>query len=353
MKILITGNYKEMFKEQYCFLNKDSQIHEGCYNRLIELYNSFAKENINLIGTETLNIKTDQFSALIIHDYPKDEEMRYLLNKIEIPIYLIAEEAPFLLPENYDKKLHEKFRKIFTWMDNLIDDNKYIRNFSLFPDIEIAKKIRFNDININDKHGIVLVASLRPIKHKDSRYALREKIAEWYSNQKEEEFHIYGRYWNRYYFFGEGLLIKILNSKYCNILFKRNQFKNLYKGILKSKYNELNKYLFQLCIENTEGCKGYITEKVFDSIICRNIPVYFPCVVNDINRIIPSNVYIDASKFATIEDLNKFLKGLSKEEIQNYFKNAENFINNIPKNLTKNFASDKLVKNIIDDLKRM
>ena len=109
MKILITGNYKEMFKEQYCFLNKDSQIHEGCYNRLIELNKSFANKNVKLFGTDTLNVNTDEYSALIIHDYPKDIKLRSALNNINLPIYLIAEEPPFLIPENYDKKYHEKF----------------------------------------------------------------------------------------------------------------------------------------------------------------------------------------------------------------------------------------------------
>ena len=349
MKILITGHYSEIFREQYCFNNSDSSIHEGCFNRMIELKKSFKKLDMDLIGQDSLN-DADSYDAVIIWDHPKDKKMRQEINNISVPIYLIAEEAPIILPENFIDEFTKKYKRIFTWMNVLIDGKRYIKNYSLFPDLIASDRARKQDIPIAKKKGKVLIASLRPCKHKNSRYHLRKEIALWYKENYPQELDIYGRYWDRHYFAVEGIIGRILNSNKLNFIFNTKKYQKLYKGILKSKNYDLKGYLFQFCMENAEGYDGYVTEKIFDALICRNIPIYYPSFPNNVNMLIPKNVYINAIDFKSIEELNSHLNNLSFSAIEEYFYNAEIFLDNLPEELKPNYAADKIAKLIKLDL---
>jgi len=349
MRILLTGNYTEMFVDDYCFNTKHSLIHENCYTRLHELKKSFEKLNVKLVSSAYLNDK-DFFDAIIVYDHPTNKILSDKIINSKKPTYLIAEEAPFILPENYDLKTTKNYKYIFSWYEDYIDDKKIFHHFSLFPDTNKAIENIRSDVPVEKKHGKVLVASLRKINHKNSFYSYRKKLATWYAKNGSLDFSLYGRYWSRYYFSGQNILIRLLNSRYLDFIFNNNKYDKIYKGLLKSKYNELNIYCFQFCIENALNYKGYITEKIFDSIVCRNIPVYYPSAKGKILELIPKDIYIDASKFNNFEDLNNYLNNLTFDEIDSFLKKAEYFINNLPIEFSPSYASDKLAKKIYNDL---
>ncbi|CAG8756410.1 11462_t:CDS:2, partial [Racocetra fulgida] len=63
-------------------------------------------------------------------------------------------------------------------------------------------------------------------------------------------------------------------------------------------------YKFQLAFENS-NCKGYVTEKVYDSFLSDSIPIYMGAP--DIDDYVPSNSVIKVTDFENVEDLAKYI----------------------------------------------
>ena len=102
-------------------------------------------------------------------------------------------------------------------------------------------------------------------------------------------------------------------------------------------------YKFALCFENAKNIDGYITEKIFDCFFAGTIPIYWGA--SNINQSIPENCFIERTKFKTHEDLYRFLKNLTDEDILEYQKNIELFLKSeaiIP------FSEHFFAKNIVE-----
>ncbi len=351
MEILITGYYSDMWDNGYCFNNRNSLVHENCYDRLIQLKKSFLTKGVNLVASNDLS-KLHLYDAVICHDHPLDKEKLSFLRKFKKPKFLIAEEVPYLLPQNYSSQRILEYDLIFTWNKNFINDVKCKYHYSLFPDIETAKIIRENDIPLSKKCKKVLVASAKKDIHHNSLYPLRSELAKWYNINQPDDFHLYGSKWDRYYFAGNNIFSKFLNWRKLDFIFngRDSRYKKIYQGKLASKYNFLNRYKFQFCIENGVGYSGYVTEKIFDSLICRNLPIYYPSDIESIDEIIPNNLYIDMRNFKNFTDLNNYLNNIQINEYSDYIERIDRFFIDLPDKLKSNYASDKLVKSILNFL---
>jgi hypothetical protein len=90
-----------------------------------------------------------------------------------------------------------------------------------------------------------------------------------------------------------------------------------------NKHKTLRNYKFALCIENTEF-PGYITEKIFDCILCGTIPVYRGAP--DIDNFIPPGVFIDLRKYSSFNELEQYLNNLSPEQSEAYLDAATDFV---------------------------
>lgn len=122
-------------------------------------------------------------------------------------------------------------------------------------------------------------------------------------------------------------------------------------GALASKYKTLSSYKFQFCLENCIGYEGYMTEKVFDGLMCRNVPVYHPSTPSSLNNILPNNIYINMYDFKSFDDLNLYLNNISSSEFIDYIDRIDSFIDNLPSFLEENFWAKTVVHNIVGDLK--
>lgn len=341
-----------MWEGGLCFKSRNSAIHENCYDRLISLEKSFLNKGVNLIATNDLS-DIESYDALICHDHPVDDVRLNFIKNYKGPKYLIAEEVPYLLPKNYEKQRANEYTLIFTWNKELIDNKKYIYHFSLFPDVEMAKIVRNSDIKIHEKKGKVLVASAKKDIHKMSLYPVRSKLSEWYNNNCPSEFDLYGSGWDRYYFAQPGLISKFLNWRRLDFLFsgKEKKYSKVYKGKINSKYNYLNRYKYQYCIENGIGYSGYVTEKIFDALICRNLPIYYPTDDFSIQDHIPSDLYIDMRNFESFNELNKYLNDMPQNKYAGYISRIDDFLSDIPQKLTSNYASDRIAEIILNSIR--
>jgi hypothetical protein len=74
-------------------------------------------------------------------------------------------------------------------------------------------------------------------------------------------------------------------------------------------------FTFNLVIENCDA-DGYVSEKIYDSLVAGAIPLYYG---NNNSRVdIPTDLYIDISKFRDGKVLQKYLDSLSDTEIANF-----------------------------------
>ncbi|CAG8671852.1 16589_t:CDS:1 [Dentiscutata erythropus] len=95
------------------------------------------------------------------------------------------------------------------------------------------------------------------------------------------------------------------------------------------KIDVLSPYKFHLAFENS-NCKGYVTEKVYDSFLGDSIPIYMGAP--DIDDYVPPHSIIKVTDFENVEDLVKYIYKVANNQTlyESYFewkkdKTYENF----------------------------
>ena len=105
--------------------------------------------------------------------------------------------------------------------------------------------------------------------------------------------------------------------------FQKNTIKKVYKGVVEDKYKKLSEYNFALAFESC-SLKGYITDKIFDCFLVGTVPIYLGAP--DVENYIPKNCFIDRRDFKNYGELRKFLKSLTKSDIQVYKESGRRFL---------------------------
>ena len=120
-------------------------------------------------------------------------------------------------------------------------------------------------------------------------------------------FDLFGYGWDKRHF--NGILRPFNRIPFArNFLYRSNPS---YQGITKSKVNTFSKYKYSLCFENCIK-KGYITEKIFDSMFAGCIPIYLGCP--NISNEIGNDIFIDMRDFSSYKELYKYLKKMPKKD---------------------------------------
>ena len=273
---------------------------------------------INTIDMDRL----DKFDAVVFADFPgfRNKYFRKLLKSGLKNLYLIAYESPIIKPDNLDINNHKYFKKIFTWSDDFIDNNKYFK-------INYSHKIPKNlDFNTDEKKFLCTLISSNKFTHnKNELYTERIKAIRWFEKEHPEDFDLYGKGWDRYYFFGDFLGIKLarLNRlKFITKILKR--YYPSYRGQIQSKKETYKNYKFAICYENAEGFSGYITEKIFDCFFSGCIPIYLGAP--NINSHIPADTFIDKRNFKTYGELYKYIKNMPEKKYNEYLQAIKKFL---------------------------
>ena len=131
-----------------------------------------------------------------------------------------------------------------------------------------------------------------------------------------KDFHLYGRGWD----------VALKKDSF----FRSTHFANTPKEI-KNKGKELQNFKFTLCFENTRF-QGYITEKIFDSMLAGSVPIYLG--TKEIQKVVPLGCFINAEDFANPEELLNHIRSIDEEKWEEYhskileFCSAENTAEN-------------------------
>jgi hypothetical protein len=314
------------------FNKKQNKLKIGSFDKYYKLYDEFLINGYK-IATDDIH-KPEESDIVLYFDMPKTLPPTKDKNKS----FLLAIESSIVKPENFNKEKHKFFNKIFTWDDNLVDNEKYIKiNYAFNFPPNIYKEV-------NRQKLCCLIVSNKKSGIKNELYSERKKLIKWFEQNYTKDFDLYGFGWNSFRFEGP-LAVRALNR----LPFLQKIMFNLvgekfasYKGKVDSKFETMKKYRFAIAYENVKNENGYITEKIFDAFIAGCVPVYWGA--KNIEDYIPSNCFIDRRNFKNNKDLYKFLKKMPDDEYLQYLNSIEKYLNS---KKVQVFSADYFAKNIV------
>jgi alpha(1,3/1,4) fucosyltransferase len=322
-------NNNKIFNLDDTQLNRDNCLY--CFHSLKE---NLIKQNILLA---TSDIHSIQESEIVIYNEMPDN---FDANHNPQKSYLLLFETEVIKPSNWNLTHHKNFAKIFTWHDDFIKNDFYIKmNFShLFPN-------KIQRIDFEKRKSCTLISGNKSVVHPNELYSQRLFTIKWFELNHPDEFDFYGMGWNN---------ISIKNNLFNKLLRKTNLSKLMpikkskcYKGKVESKVDTLKNYKFSICYENVKNTPGYITEKIFDSFFAGCIPIYWGAP--NVSDYIPKNCYIDRGEFASHEDLYQYISNMTASEFNKRLDDIENYLQS---ESSEPFTAEYFSRTISDHVKK-
>jgi hypothetical protein len=248
----------------------------------------------------------------IFLDIPK-KSINIIINTKVTKSVVLLREADMISNMNYDKKRHNKFDLILTWKNNLIDNKKYF----FYPSTRFVYKNKVKVQNLLDRKLCTLINSNLSSNIEGELYSYRVKAIEWFEKNYLDDFDLWGYGWDKYRVQLRGRTL--FKSK----LFAKKRIS--YKGMAQDKLITLSQYKFSICFENTSTISDYITEKIFDSFLAQNIPIYWGAT--NIEDIIPKECFIDFREFRSYDKLYSFIKNMDDKTYMSYIDAINTFLN--------------------------
>jgi len=246
-------------------------------------------------------------------------------NKLAIFLY----EGVAVNPFNYKKTLWDKFPYIFTWDDDLVDNKKFFKFYLPTPkQPEPSKKYQFIE-----KKLLVNITINKRSSDKNELYGARRKTIEYFDLHFPDDFDLFGNRWNT-------PVTKI--EKILPFLVKKYK---TYRGHADNKIETFSRYKFALCYENLSGAKGYITEKIFDALYAKTVPIYWGA--ENIETYVDPSAFIDRRKFKNDQELAQFLQKMTEVEYNKYIAAGEKYLKSEQREL---FSSENFASTIINTL---
>jgi glycosyltransferase involved in cell wall biosynthesis len=309
------GYYEQQYYDNWIFHNAHTSIGDNLLKPMNELFKVASFNNIEIKSLDTIK-NYEEIDAFIFLDFPDlakaTVKKAFTMDK---PRYLMAIESPIVRPQNWSKENQSHFKKIFTFLDDVIDNKKFFKiNYTTeFPS--------HNDTTLGNKNKFcAMIVGNKNIEHKLSLYKHRKEAIRWFENNHPEEFDLFGVGWDP------------------------NEYPS-YKGRVDSKIEILRNYRFSICYENVKDINGYITEKIFDCFKAGCVPIYWGA--RNISQFIPKDCFIDKRNFSDYESLYVYLKGISNERYLEYLNSIEAFFNS-PSSYP--FTTELFVKTVLEEI---
>ncbi len=233
----------------------------------------------------------------------------YNIPKEKLILFML--EPPPIAPDQYTARAQKKFAQIFTFDDDLVDNQRYFKFYYPIMHPMIEEPTPFQ----NRKFSCMINAN-KTSDHPDQTYTLREEAINFFESYPGK-FDLYGWGWG--------------DKNYLN-----------YRGAVENKIDTLQHYRFCICYENTCSMKGYISEKIFDCFSAGCIPVYLGAT--NVEQFIPEDCFIDKRDFATYEALLAHLESLTDHQCETYLENIRTFLNS---DRAKLFTDEHFVNTVV------
>ncbi len=302
------------FKSNNLFNPHSSLNRDNCLYQYIELKKKLASIHID-ISTQDIN-KVENSDLIIFMNAPSEQSKLYKKSlALKKKIILIENEHFDIHKENRNIKKLKGISKVFSYRDFLYDNGINL-NYSF----DFSK----SSSSFENEDKLILSCMISNNKSYDIQnelYTERKKVIKWFNKNKQDDFILYGGDWDKIVLKSNHFINKIINR----LKITRPKLK-VYKGICKDKSEVLRNSMFSFCFENSIS-KGWITEKLFDVMINRCVPIYFG--PPEIKKHVPDNTYINYEDFNSLDDLYNFLKLMDKKAYQKYISNIDFFLKKI------------------------
>jgi alpha(1,3/1,4) fucosyltransferase len=331
--------YENLNTNNSLFLNPDAGIGDNLLLPFNKLYLYGEERGVYF---KTLDVIEDftKIDTFIFFDYP-DMSNKYvkMAFKLNTPKYLVIFESPIIKPDNWNTKNHYFFKKIFTWNDKYVDNQKY---FKINLPSEFGKSININNkIDIEQKMCVVISGNKR-VENSLELYSKRQETIRWFERNHLEDFDLYGYGWDKYVYFNRYVNSFLNKFKIPVILSHRYPS---YKGAVKVKKSVLEMYKFSICYENARDISGYVTEKIFDCFSAGCVPIYWGA--EDITQHVPGNCFIDRRDFDNHESLYEYISEINDCEYKLFLENINLFLKS---DMSDKFRSSFFIDTIMSNL---
>ena len=196
---------------------------------------------------------------------------------------LFTGEPPSVLPENFNRDIHQLFGKVFTWHDDFVDGEKYFK--FRYPQPETFFKVL--DVPYESRRLLVNISARKHSTHSRELYSARLRFMRLLDSFAPEEASQYGPGWDQ-----------------------ETPPLRCYRGLTANKWDVYPHFKFGLCYENIRDEPGYVTEKIFDCLRANCVPIYLGA--NNVGDYVDHGAFIDRRQFSSDEALIEFISGMSK-----------------------------------------
>jgi hypothetical protein len=274
---------------------------------------------------------------------PVDFEIHFdgrILHPSQLPRYFVALENPFINPLNADAEYFAGFRRVFTW-DPMFVHLPNVREVGCpnhfvipqWPEYE-EREIFSCLINANKRFKTELQNDL---------YVERVAVIRWYEQNAPRHFELYGLGWNKpRHESGMAGRMKRRAQRLATQLCGYRPFPS-WKGEVADKSPVLLRAKFAYCYENIYGLTGYVTEKIFDSLMNGCVPVYWGA--DDIGSRIPPDCFIDRRDFRDTAAVHAHLLSMSAKEYSRKQQAIREFLGS---KSAEKYSSEYFVRTIVE-----
>ena len=326
----------QSFEKNEIFDLKHRNNRDDCFKPFFLLREQLKKHGIEI---NTVDINTGYSLKFELHmDVQKQHATASL--------YLLLLETSQVCPANAIETNLNNYRKIFTWNDDLVDGNRFIK-------INFPNPIQRSPVDgfLDRNRFCCLISGNKTLSVIDKRdlYVERVKSIRWFERNAPMDFDLYGVDWH-IPAWGRANIGKLTRRifKLTSKLFEMYPFPS-YRGRVEHKRDVLTKTRFAICYENVRDLPGYITEKIFDCFFSGCVPVYWGA--SNITQYIPADCFVDRRKFRNTEDVYVFLKAMTEEEFKGYQQRIVAFLQSeAAYPFSAEFFAETITKTIVQDI---
>ncbi len=210
--------------------------------------------------------------------------------------WVVLQESEVVLPRNWDLARHGEFDRLFTWRDPFVDGHRYLKLD--FADVLTVPEPL--DIDRAERNLCTMIAGNKTSPHPLELYSRRIEAICFFEREHPDEFALYGTGWDVAQSFPS------------------------YGGRVAEKREVLGRYWFSICFENAHGIPGYVTDKLFDCLLARTVPVYWG--PDEIERHVDPACFVDMRRFASYRALYEHLTTMEPGAYAAHLEAARRFL---------------------------
>ena len=256
----------------------------------------------------------ESFEKFLFIDFPSNNiDLLHKLVYRKKELYLVLFESEIIKPDNWQADNYSFFTKVFGWKP--VVDARYHR-LMIPQNLEKTS----SRLSFSERKLACLIASNKYNGDHRELYSHRRNVIRWFESNAPDDLFLYGKGWN------DGEMIRY-KSTFQKLICLRSSYIRpypSYRGPVERKREALKNFRFNFCFENASLINGYITEKIFDTMLAGVVPIYWGAP--DVFEFIPREAVISFPDFDSNADLYDFLRKMTESEWARYIRVADCFL---------------------------